>query len=118
LRWKHVDLSTDEPLPVPSEVGQNPTRQLYLSASIAPAPSVTFDAALYVVGHIDALDVPGYTRVDSQVTWLLGHGLSLGVSGQDLLGNRAPEFRATQGAFFDAARISRRYLVRLAWQRR
>ncbi len=118
LSWERLDLSAEDPLPVPSEVGQNPSRQLYLEASVSPAPAWSVNASAYLVDRIDVLDVPGYTRVDGQVTWVLGHGLSLCVTGQDLLGDRAPEFRPTQGAFFDAARISRRYLLRVTWHPR
>jgi len=118
LGWKHADVSTDSPLPEPSEVLNSPHRQLYLAVSVVPSPRVTLDAAVYAVGRIDALDVPSYTRVDGQVTCTLGHGLALTVAGQDLLGDRAPEFRPTQGAFFDAARISRRYLARVTWRSR
>lgn len=118
LHWRHVDLATEGPLAEPSEVLLNPGRQVYLAASVAASATVTFDANLYLVDRIDALDVPGYARLDGQVTWLAGHGFSLSAAGQDLLGDRAPEFRPTQGALFEAARISRRYLLRVTWRKR
>ena len=118
LAWKNVDVATEQPLPEPSEVLDSPHPQLYLGASLTPSPRLTVDAAAYVVGRIDALDVPAYTRVDGQVTWALGRALSLSVAAQDLLGDRAPEFRSSQGASFDAARVSRRFLARVTWHSR
>jgi iron complex outermembrane receptor protein len=76
--------STDSTDPVLIE-GSSPRAQAQLRSHLELAPRWTWDASVYFVGRLPALNIPSYTRLDTGLAWKFGKELSLSVVGQNLL---------------------------------
>ncbi len=76
--------STDGVTPVTIE-GSSPREQAQLRSHLELASRWTWDASVYFVGPLHALQIPSYTRLDTGLTWKIGEKLSLSVVGQNLL---------------------------------
>jgi iron complex outermembrane receptor protein len=86
--------STDLGSPATIE-GSSPREQAQLRSHLELASRWTWDASVYFVGRLSALQVPAYTRLDTGLTWDIGKKLSLSVVGQNLLHDHHFESNAT-----------------------
>jgi hypothetical protein len=62
-----------------------------------------------------ALQIPSYTRLDTQLTWASGERLSLSFVGQNLLKDHHPEVNDPDGDV-QSNRIKRSAYMKLTWQ--
>jgi outer membrane receptor protein involved in Fe transport len=75
---------------------------------------VTLDLAIFHVGPLEQLQVPGYTRADVNGEWRFTKRLSVQVIGQNLLDPANAEF-ATASSFLLATQVPRSVSLRLRW---
>ena len=65
--------------------GSSPREQAQLRSHLELSPHWNWDASVYFVGRLPALNIPSYTRLDTGLTWKIGKQLSLSIVGQNLL---------------------------------
>ena len=75
--------------------GNDPRHQAKLRSTFDIARDLEFNAALYYVGELEALDVPSYLRLDLGLAWRPTENLELAIWGQNLLDPSHPEFQDT-----------------------
>jgi iron complex outermembrane receptor protein len=74
-----------------------------------------FDSALYRVGPLDAMDVPGYYRLDARLGWRVGEHAEFSVVGQNLLSSGHFE-AGPQPDWFSAVAVRRSYYGKVTWR--
>jgi iron complex outermembrane receptor protein len=82
-----LDLTTG-----PNAEGGIPNQQAQLRSNVNLPKEFYWTTSAYFVGRLAAQSIPSYTRLDSNLTWQAGEGLSLSVAGQNLLRNAHQEF--------------------------
>jgi len=75
----------------PATPDPTPRNQLQLRSFVRLPSQFEIDSSAYYVGRIGG-DIPAYLRLDEQVSWHAAKGLSLSISGQNLLNARHDEF--------------------------
>ena len=65
--------------------GSSPREQAQLRSHVEFSSRWAWDASVYYVGRLPALQIPSYTRLDTGLTWKLRERLSLSIVGQNLL---------------------------------
>lgn len=95
--------------------GGSPRHQARLAVRASPAPDVDLDAALRAVGRLRNPVVPGYAALDLRVARRLGAGLSLSVTGENLLTPRHWEFADSGPADVIAEEVPRTVFARVTW---
>lgn len=73
--------------------GDAPGHQVRLHSAFTLNTRSEIDVAVWQVGALQQLAVPGYTRLDVRMQWPLTRSLSVAVTGQNLLNDRLYEFR-------------------------
>jgi len=74
----------------------DPRHQLQLRSFIHLPRQLELDSSVFYVGRIGS-DVPGYLRLDAQVSWHPANRWELSISGQNLLHARHSEFAGVTG---------------------
>jgi iron complex outermembrane receptor protein len=65
--------------------GSSPREQAQLRSHLNLASRLAWDASVYFVGRLPALQIPSYTRLDTGLTWKVRERLSFSIVGQNLL---------------------------------
>ncbi|MBY0355236.1 MAG: TonB-dependent receptor [Rickettsiales bacterium] len=73
---------------------RSPQQQASLRLSYRLTPDVSLNSSLYFVDALPANQIPGYTKLDSNVRWQLADGITAILAGENLLDDRHPEFSA------------------------
>lgn len=79
------DPTSKDATSIESLEGSSPREQAQLRSNLELTPRWKWDASVYFVGRLPALQVPSYTRLDTGLTWNLAEKMSLSVVGQNLL---------------------------------
>lgn len=66
-------------------LGSTPAQVANLIVSGPVAPNLRFTGSAYLVGALEGRDVPGYSRIDAQLTWSGNNGMQAFVGVQNLL---------------------------------
>jgi iron complex outermembrane recepter protein len=89
----------------------SPRSQINLSSTLSLPHTVEISGSAFYVGARPSYQIPGYTRLDVNVTWSGLENLELSLNGQNLLG-RHMEFIGD----FPIPEVPRTFNARLAWR--
>jgi outer membrane receptor for monomeric catechols len=95
--------------------GSNPGHQGQLRSHVEISKQFAWDTNAYYVGPLPAQFISSYTRLDSQLTWHVAEGLSLSVTGQNLLKDHHVEFN-DQFQSVDSSQVKRNVYARVTWR--
>jgi iron complex outermembrane receptor protein len=73
--------------------GGNPRHQFQLHSYLKLSRNFDLDTSLYRVSSLRAQQVPGYTRIDSAVSWRMGESVEASGGVQNILDKQHAEFR-------------------------
>jgi len=94
--------------------GNAPTDQWQIRSTFSPNARATVNAALFRVGPVVQLAVPGYTRADVNAEWHFSPRVSLMAIGQNLLDASHAEFAGTS-SLLRPTLVPRAFSLRLRW---
>jgi iron complex outermembrane recepter protein len=78
--------------------GSSPEHSAQLRSHLTLPHGLSWDTSAYFVGRLTDPREPSYTRLDTQLTWLVGEGASLSFVGQNLVKNLHEEFVDLSGS--------------------
>src|SRR6266700_1374992 len=81
----HTRATSQDTNSAPDFEGSNPRQQGQLRSHVDLSHHLAWDASAYFVGPLPFQEVHSYTRVDTQLSWQLSHGMLLSVVGQNLV---------------------------------
>jgi iron complex outermembrane receptor protein len=96
-----------------AQEGQSPRHQLQIRSELDVAKQIQFDAAMYSVSALPALNVPAYTRVDARMGWRPSPRFELSTGGRNLQEGKHLEY-VSEGPFAPS-RIGRGFYARGMW---
>ncbi len=99
--------------------GDSPKWQTQLRSNIRLPHNVEWDTAAYYVGALHTAPsatsnpVPAYTRLDTRLAWHFGENTEIGITGQNLLTPRHPEF--LDGLQVTSTEAARAIVAKVTW---
>lgn len=72
--------------------GSTPVHSAQLRSHVNLTQALSWDSSAYFVDHLRSAPIPGYTRVDTGITWRPGKTLALSIFGQNLADSEHLEF--------------------------
>jgi iron complex outermembrane receptor protein len=94
--------------------GDTPKHQIQFRSTYGLRSNLDWDTSLYFVGALSNQQVPGYTRLDTQLRWRLGESIEFSLTGQNLLTARHTEFVDT--TVVDYTQVRRSAFARITWK--
>jgi iron complex outermembrane receptor protein len=110
----HRDPASQDLTTGPQTEGSIPNHQAQVRSQLSVARHWQWNTSAYFVGALPALEVPSYTRLDSNLTWQVGERLSIGVVGQNLLRDRHLEYSGPDSSV-QSDFIKRSAFVQASW---
>jgi iron complex outermembrane receptor protein len=98
----------------PLTAGSVPNHQAQVWSQLRLPWHWYWNTGAYFADRLPALDVPSYTRVDSNLTWHGGERFSLGVGGENLLRDRHLEFAGPDSSV-EPDLVKRSAYMKAAW---
>ena len=95
--------------------GSSPREEAQLRSHLELTPRWAWDASVYFVGRLPALQIPSYTRVDTGLTWNVGRELSFSVAGQNLLRDHHIESNSIDQIVVSSL-VKRSAYAKVTWQ--
>jgi iron complex outermembrane recepter protein len=95
--------------------GDSPHQWARLDSHVNLPRNFSWDASANFVDRLTALDVPAYTRLDTQLTWQAHEHLSISLVGQNLESDRHLEFLNTQGTGISTL-VKRSAYAKFTWR--
>jgi iron complex outermembrane receptor protein len=111
----HTQAGSLDTTSVADAQGSNPGHQAQLLSHIEISKKFAWATNVYFVGALPAQSVPSYTRLDSQLTWHLAEGLTLNLTGQNLLKDHHVEFN-DQFQSVNSSQVKRGVYAKIAWR--
>ncbi len=111
----HLDPRSQDTSSVSRTQGSSPAHSAQLRSHVTLGHNISWDASAYFVDRLRDPVVPSYTRVDTQLTWQFGEGLSLNLVGQNLAQDHHIEFVDDKGSV-GTTEIKRSAYVKFAWR--
>jgi iron complex outermembrane receptor protein len=93
--------------------GDSPGQQWNLRSSMQWPHAVTFDTAIYYVDGLPVDGIPSYLRLDARLGWRMTDGLSMSLTGTNLLQDRHTEFLSFAAV---PEEIPRTVYAKLTWR--
>jgi len=90
----------------------DPRHQFSLRSSMNLRHNVELDVGLRSIGGLSSGDVPSYTALDARLGWAIAKGISLSISGFNLLDREHPEF----GSPATRSELRRSIYMEASWQ--
>ncbi len=94
--------------------GATPKRQIQMRCAVALRSNLDWDTSLSFIGLLGAGPIPAYTRLDTQIRWRISPSIEAGVTGQNLLSPRHPEFADAYGV--DHTLVERSVIGKITWK--
>jgi len=94
--------------------GSTPDHQAQLRSSVSLPGNAQWNTAAYFVNRLPAVEIPSYTRLDTNLIWDAGEHFSLSLVGQNLQRKLHPEFSGVDDAA-QSGLIRRDAYARIAW---
>jgi iron complex outermembrane recepter protein len=114
LHLRDDPTSTDTTYATVAE-GSSPREQAQLRSRVELARRWAWDTSVYFVGHLPALLVPSYTRLDTSLTWQPRERLSFSVAGQNLLQDHHVEFNSSRQTVLSSL-VKRSVYAKFVWR--
>jgi iron complex outermembrane recepter protein len=90
--------SSQDTTSISSAEGSSPGHSAQLRSHLVFSRSLSWDTSAYFVGRLADPSEPSYTRLDTQLTWLVGEGASVSLVGQNLVKDLHEEFVDSSGS--------------------
>jgi iron complex outermembrane receptor protein len=87
----HKNADSLDPLP-DNPAGSSPRNETYVRSSLDLGKHLEHDLIVRYVGQLSGLNIPGYSSVDTHLTWKTRSGFDFSIGSQNLLNNRHLEF--------------------------
>jgi iron complex outermembrane receptor protein len=97
-----------------ANAGDTPRHQFQFRSTLGLRSNLDWDTSLYFAGSLSNQQIPGYTRLDTQLRWRVLESVEFSVTGQNLLTQRHTEFRDVAGV--DYTQAERSLLGRVTWR--
>jgi iron complex outermembrane receptor protein len=110
----HLSPGSQDTGSVAAAQGSSPVHSAQLRSYIAVSKRLSWDTTAMFSGRLTAPAVPGYTRLDTTLTWRVNALLSLSLSGQNLLQNQHLEFVDVTGST-QTTLIKRTVAAKVTW---
>lgn len=79
--------------PIPDTTsGRNPAHQFSVRSQLNLTKKLQWDTSAFYVSSLPAIQIPGYTRLDTRWGWRMNDSVEFSIVGQDLLSPRRAEF--------------------------
>ena len=88
----HLAPASQDTTSVAAAEGSSPDHSAQLRSHFVFTHALSWDTSAYFVGRLTDPSEPSYTRLDTQLSWLVGEGVSLSLVGQNLLRDLHEEF--------------------------
>jgi iron complex outermembrane receptor protein len=88
----HRSVGSQDLESAPATEGNDPRQHVRLRSHIDVTRNLGWNVAAYVTDRLAAQGVPSYTRLDTNLIWRLRASVTLGIYGQNLVGDRHLEF--------------------------
>jgi iron complex outermembrane receptor protein len=111
----HTDATSQDTTNVADIQGSNPRHQAQLRSHIELGRGLAWDASAYFVASLPAQQLPSYTRLDTQLRWLVGERTELTFGGQNLLKDHHLESNDT-GTSVNSSQVKRSAYVKFVWR--
>jgi iron complex outermembrane receptor protein len=90
--------TSQDTMSVSAAEGSSPDHSAQLRSHLVLSHALSWDASAYFVGRLADPSEPSYTRLDTQLSWLLGEGASVSFVGQNLVKGLHEEFVDSSGS--------------------
>jgi iron complex outermembrane receptor protein len=87
----HKNANSLDPTP-DNPAGSSPRNEMYVRSSLDLGKHIEHDFVVRYVGQLSGLNIPGYSSLDTHLTWKTRSGFDFSVGSQNLLNNRHLEF--------------------------
>jgi len=87
----HKNADSLDPLP-DNPAGSSPRNEMYVRSSLDLGKHFEHDFIVRYVGQLSGLNIPGYSSLDTHLTWKTHSGLDFSIGSENLLNNRHLEF--------------------------
>jgi iron complex outermembrane recepter protein len=111
----HPYPSSKDTSTAPEVEGSTPHHSAQLRSHVNLLGRTNWDTSAYFISRLSALEVPSYTRLDTQVSREIGESLQLSLVGQNLLTHRHLEFVDTTRSA-NSTEMQRCGYARLVWR--
>jgi len=111
----HTDPTSLDTTTVPDTEGSNPRHQAQFRCHADLFRSLGWDTGVYFVERLPAQPVPGYTRVDTQLSWRFAERAELSVVGQNLLRDHHVESNDINTSV-NSSQVKRSAYARITWR--
>jgi iron complex outermembrane receptor protein len=95
--------------------GYSPRQQFEVRSMLSLRKNLEWDSSLKYVGRLDALNIPGYARLDARLGWHPAESWELSISGQNLTAARHLEFVDDSGLFL-RTEVARTVSGKVTWR--
>ena len=111
----HQAPESNDSTTVLSTQGSIPNHQAQLRSKLDLSRHWQWNTTASFVGPLPALEVPSYTRLDSNITWQAGEGFSISLVGQNLLRDRHLEYAGSDSSV-QSDLIKRSAYAKFSWR--
>jgi iron complex outermembrane recepter protein len=111
----HLYPASQDTTSVASSQGASPVHGAQLRSHLTLWRGVSWDASAYFTGRLTDPVVPSYTRVDTQLAWQIGEGVTLSFVGQNLAQDHHFEFVDDTGSA-RTTEIKRSAYAKFSWR--
>ena len=98
-----------------SAEGSSPDHSAQIRSHVDLPYGLGWDASAYFVDRLRSLNIPSYTRLDSQISWKWSEKGSVSVAGQNLLADHHLEFEDSTHSII-ANQVKRSGYVKATWR--
>ena len=110
----HPDTGSLDMQSAGNKEGSTPRHWARMASQFRFPRGLSWNISSTFIDRLPALSVPGYVRLDSQLTWSARENLSLSIVGQNLLRDQHLEFADRWGGLA-SSRIKRSVFARFVW---
>jgi iron complex outermembrane receptor protein len=111
----HLAPTSRDTTSVDEAQGSSPVHSAQLRSHFVFSRALSWDTSTYFVGRLTDPSEPSYTRVDAQLSWVLGEGVSVSFVGQNLVRDLHEEFVDTTGTA-RATLVKRSAYAKFTWR--
>jgi outer membrane receptor for monomeric catechols len=111
----HTNAASQDTNSAADHEGSNPRQQGQLRSHVDLSHHLAWDGSAYFVGPLPFQQVHSYTRVDTQLSWQLSHGVLLSLVGQNLVRDHHLESLDVV-TLVNASQPKRSVYAKITWQ--
>jgi iron complex outermembrane receptor protein len=110
----HMTILSNPPDLTADIAGDTPKHGIQFRSTLGLRSNLDWDTSIYFVGQLSAGQIPGYTRLDTQLRWRIAESAEVSITGQNLLTARHAEF--IDALTVDYTQVQRSILGKITWR--